>query len=559
MYKIFLIRKYILKNIEKNKKFYIIEEDALMKGERVVKEIQLENFRSLKNTNSQKLSSITLLVGENSSGKSSFLRVFPLLKQSINKRTSGPILWSGDVDDYVDFGSFEETVTNDTSNNISFKFKFVMNSFRRNRFYINTSDKLNLNIEYRITVKTKTGDDYVSNFSLSINNINIDFDLENNSISVGQEFVYQEPKRYMQDEGVLSHQFRTPLFFKARSKAFGFSVPDISELWEDFYKQEEYPKSKKTTQIGHIDIREIIDLVGLHLFQNGKISKLFLEEQMEKIEQYPEGYVFAYKQIINKLKRNKELQKKLMLCYVYMIFSDIDDYIIDYFKNVHYIAPLRATAERYYRLRNLAVDEVDYQGKNLAIFIKSLSTKQIRDFNIWTMKYFGFAIQTTTNKGHISLSVKLENSNKEINLSDTGFGYSQVLPIITQLWELSSRPRKRPGYYDTEQLPIVVAIEQPELHLHPAIQAKLAKAFIASINLARENGYQLQLLLETHSETIVNYLGSAISKGAISSSDVSVILFEKKIADSNTLVKNSAFDDQGYLLDWPYGFFAPEE
>ena len=95
-----------------------------MKGECLVKEIQMKNFRSLKDTGIQTLSPITILVGENSSGKSTFLRAFPLLKQSISKRTSGPILWAGDVDDYVDFGSFKETVTNDKSKEISFGFKF---------------------------------------------------------------------------------------------------------------------------------------------------------------------------------------------------------------------------------------------------------------------------------------------------------------------------------------------------------------------------------------------------------------------------------------------------
>ena len=101
-----------------------------MKGENIVKEIQIKNFRSLKDTGMQTLSPITLLVGENSSGKSTFLRAFPLLKQSISKRTSGPILWAGDVDDYVDFGSFEETVTNDKSDTIVFRFKFDMTGFR---------------------------------------------------------------------------------------------------------------------------------------------------------------------------------------------------------------------------------------------------------------------------------------------------------------------------------------------------------------------------------------------------------------------------------------------
>lgn len=93
--------------------------------------IRIQNVRSLKDTGEIKLSPITLLVGENSSGKSTFLRMFPLLKQSICKRTNGPVLWAGDVDDYVDFGSFQETVTNDGSNDITLSFFFSADVLKR--------------------------------------------------------------------------------------------------------------------------------------------------------------------------------------------------------------------------------------------------------------------------------------------------------------------------------------------------------------------------------------------------------------------------------------------
>lgn len=250
----------------------------------------------------------------------------------------------------------------------------------------------------------------------------------------------------------------------------------------------------------------------------------------------------------------------MQLCYVYCVFFQIEDYINTYFSQVHYIAPLRATAERYYRLRNLAVDDIDFQGKNLAIFIHSLPPKRMKEFQAWTKENFGFAVKTDKSKGHISLLIELDNSAKAINLSDTGFGYSQILPIITQLWELSSQNDNFPHAPGISGLiPLVIAIEQPELHLHPAVQGRLSKAFISCIHLAKEHGFELQLLLETHSETIVNYMGRAIAKGWLNSDDVSVILFEKQEDTGMTVVKNSSYDKDGYLINWPYGFFNSEE
>lgn len=248
------------------------------------------------------------------------------------------------------------------------------------------------------------------------------------------------------------------------------------------------------------------------------------------------------------------------LCFIYDCFDSIDDYIGVYFRQVHYIAPLRATAERYYRLRNLAVDEVDYQGKNLPIFINSLTATQLAKFQAWTDEQFGFKIEIDKSRGHLSLLIQLRGSDKKINLSDTGFGYSQVLPIITQMWELSALPKNAYPYYrSSSMIPLVIAIEQPELHLHPAIQARLAKAFIACIDLARKNKRELQLIIETHSETIVNYFGRAIERGLLNKDDVSLILFEKNMGDSYTTVHKSFYDRDGYLHDWPYGFFDSED
>ena len=211
-------------------------------------------------------------------------------------------------------------------------------------------------------------------------------------------------------------------------------------------------------------------------------------------------------------------------------------------------------------MRNLAVDEVDFQGKNLPIFINSLGQRK-REFNNWTLENFGFSVETDRSGGHLSLKIKLKDSTKLINLSDTGFGYSQILPIITQLWELSSRKKTESDDFQLfdQTTPLVIAIEQPELHLHPSVQAKLAKAFVASIDLARENGNELQLILETHSEKIVNYFGKAIAKNKLSPDNVSVILFERNPDSGVTTVKNSTYDSEGFLLNWPYGFFDAED
>lgn len=80
----------------------------------------LKNMRRLKKVDPIEILPITVLVGRNSSGKSTFLRTFPLIRQSIMTRTSSPILWYGDL---VDFGEFGDVVhDNNSEKRISFLF-----------------------------------------------------------------------------------------------------------------------------------------------------------------------------------------------------------------------------------------------------------------------------------------------------------------------------------------------------------------------------------------------------------------------------------------------------
>lgn len=532
-----------------------------MRGEGIVKEIRIKNFRSLKDTGMQTLSPITILVGENSSGKSTFLRAFPLLKQSISRRTSGPILWAGDVDDYVDFGSFEETVTNDKSKEISFRFKFNVNSLgqsKRYNWFDEIGDTSDSEIDYEITIAEENGREFVSKFSLTVNSAQIEFDLINNSLYLVNQLMRTHIPTDNEEDAKGQNTRGRYRQIRAYSRSFGFSLPTINELWDELNERLSIAEKEEFVSIILGDI--IMDL-GARLSKNQKLIQF--EENSLNDAEMSTYFLKKYNAIVDIIEKssNVHISDLIITCYIYKVFSEIDDYIYAYFKQVHYIAPLRATAERYYRLRNLAVDEVDYQGKNLAIFINTLSKSRVKEFQDWTMTNFGFMVSTDKSKGHLSLLIRLEKSDKAINLSDTGFGYSQVLPIITQLWELSTQKRNKiSGYYgENQNIPLVVAIEQPELHLHPAVQARLAKAFIACVKLAKENGYELQLLLETHSETIVNYMGRAIAKGQINKDDVSVILFEKQDSNNPTEIRNSNYDEHGYLCNWPYGFFDSEE
>jgi predicted ATPase len=158
------------------------------------------------------------------------------------------------------------------------------------------------------------------------------------------------------------------------------------------------------------------------------------------------------------------------------------------------------------------------------------------------------------------VKIRSKDSDKDLNVADTGFGFSQILPVITQLWLLSSLPKGniQPTSRLVNRGTITYAIEQPELHLHPRLQGTLTDALVKSIKAAKEKKIELRLMIETHSEVLVNRLGQLVAEGKISPDEINIVLFEPSEKLGEVTIRNAQFDSDGYLLNWPLGFFEME-
>jgi len=229
----------------------------------------------------------------------------------------------------------------------------------------------------------------------------IRFDITEKTVTIDDEFTFNEIAS--QDKVALDDWENLPRFgpFRKDSEAFGFSLPNILGLWRMIHSN----ISIGQEELRHYYLNDAIIYLGHQLsIDNNVQHKQYARNSATKSANkgMQSGFENAYNQALNEIKDNKKLQAAIKLCYAYTAFPQIEDYVMRYFKQVHYIAPLRATAERYYRLRNLAVDEVDYQGKNLAIFINSLTNRQLKEFNDWTNVHFGFSVSTDKSKGQVS-------------------------------------------------------------------------------------------------------------------------------------------------------------
>lgn len=136
------------------------------------------------------------------------------------------------------------------------------------------------------------------------------------------------------------------------------------------------------------------------------------------------------------------------------------------------------------------------------------------------------------------VAVVLTDTRNSVRVSptDVGFGVSQLLPIVVESF-LSGRG--------------VVAIEQPEIHLHPRLQAELADVLIETSQL-----YRTQFVVETHSESLLLRIQRRIREGTLPSGMVSVVYVDRPPASSDAKVVDLRLDESGTFLDeWPSGFF----
>lgn len=92
--------------------------------------VKITNLRALYDTGKVEIAPITVLLGKNSIGKSTFARSFALMKQSLFINRSEPVLWYSP--NLVDFGSFEDSVTKGFDEiEFEYSFEFLPRDFER--------------------------------------------------------------------------------------------------------------------------------------------------------------------------------------------------------------------------------------------------------------------------------------------------------------------------------------------------------------------------------------------------------------------------------------------
>ena len=138
----------------------------------------------------------------------------------------------------------------------------------------------------------------------------------------------------------------------------------------------------------------------------------------------------------------------------------------------------------------------------------------------------------------VTLGLRTSKSTEFHRPIHTGFGLTQILPIVVAALSANKDD--------------LLLIENPEMHLHPAGQAAMGE-FLAEVAAAG-----VQVILETHSDHVLNGIRRAVKRDALSPDDAALHFFrlrKEEESDGFAQVQSLVLDRDGNIDAWPEGFF----
>ena len=219
--------------------------------------------------------------------------------------------------------------------------------------------------------------------------------------------------------------------------------------------------------------------------------------------------------------------------------------------SIVYLGPLRSSPERLYPITRRARSETGVRGEFTPEVLYS-NREFVESANYWFNRFavpYTLAVDvigTFEVTGEFaSISLVDKRTNTKVTLPDAGFGINQLLPVIVEgvlpatIWS------------PLDRMHAIVCVEQPEIHLHPRLQAEIADLMIDTSRGVRGK----QWIVETHSELLMRRLQRRVAEGIIEPADISVLYVDPGGFDGSEIHSIKLDEDGNFIDDWPDGFF----
>jgi len=238
--------------------------------------------------------------------------------------------------------------------------------------------------------------------------------------------------------------------------------------------------------------------------------------------------------------------------FVYKNILDSLFYAFNSFSKCHFIDSFRNPAGRLYKMENKFTDALK---EIIAQKILDSDNKYSRFINEWLKEMKigqGLEIRMESEGQGIYVYIKNEDIGKSILLVDVGYGVSQILPLLLKIVLIAYAEFEKWGFLK-QKVRVKLFVEEPESHLHPALQSKLADMFV---DAAKK--FNIQFIIETHSEYLIRKLQYLTAKGDIDPEFTQLYYFNNpdKIPHGEEQVKKINIQEDGTLSDdFGTGFF----
>lgn len=157
----------------------------------------------------------------------------------------------------------------------------------------------------------------------------------------------------------------------------------------------------------------------------------------------------------------------------------------------------------------------------------------------WVLAWFfpetSYSVVSHKRLGVVEPSVSNSRFVRNMRPTNLGFGVSYVLPVVAAGLGLAPNG--------------LLLVENPEAHLNPRAQSQVGMFLAACVAAGA------QLVVETHSDHVVNGIRLAVKRGWLEAGDVLFHHFTKDYEKDSSAVQSISSDKDGRLSAWPTGFF----